>query len=395
MQLAALVSALGLLGPWACSSGGATGAGSATGGQASTTTATSSSSSTGPTSTSATAASSSSGAAPPSKVADACASDADCGPNLGCVLPTAHDSIFGGGAPAGYCTTSCASNADCPADSRCLTGSLGVGNCVLTCGFGPKLNQFDDALSASKCRGRDDVRCTLVGSLHCCLPTCSADSQCPAGLACDPHVAECAAPGPAPDAGGGSGTGAPCDPKAPKSVCAGVCLSFTGSMATTCSEVCVLGGDPAHPASSPSCGGVTQGLCIYRPSGNGAGDYGFCAPACLKQDDCQNPDFWCLPVAGLTGTMGVPNGFCTLGTPCPNGASDCASIAMSTCTATNYGPICLTSDFPLGGAAPMDGGTEGGVDDGGTEGGVDDGGTDGGVDDGGNDGGTSDGGDGG
>jgi hypothetical protein len=155
-------------------------------------------------------------------------------------------------------------------------------------------------------------------------------------------------------------------------------VSFTGSSAALCSELCVLGGDPANPAGSPSCGGPAKGLCIFRPAPNGAGDYGYCTAACEKQDDCQNPAFFCMPEMGLTGTTGVSNGFCFNGTPCPKGASDCAAIPMSACTATKYGPICLTSDFPLGSAAPVDGGADGGGDSGtdsGSEGGTSDSGT--------------------
>jgi hypothetical protein len=344
----------------------------------------------GTTTTTSTSASSSTGAPVPSQVGDACAADVDCGPGLICVLPTASDPIFGGGAPGGYCSTSCALDIDCPGtDSLCLVGSLEVGNCVEICKLGPALDTFDDPLAPTKCRGRTDLRCTSTStSADVCLPTCSSDSQCATGMVCDPRTAICL-----PAAATGLPDGAKCSTSATPPDCAGVCVSFTGTDVTMCSQACVLGGDPAHPAASPSCGGVTRGLCIFKPAGNGAGDYGFCSPACSKQDDCQNPDFWCLPQGGLTGTNGVTNGFCKLGTPCPKGASDCSGIPQSTCTDTLYGPICLAGGFPLGGAAPNDGGVDdgglcdgsacdGGVDDGGDSG-VDDGGVDAGVDDGG------------
>src|SRR5262249_40796628 len=105
-------------------------------------------------------------------------------------------------------------------------------------------------------------------------------------------------------------------------------------------------------------------------SGNGAGDYGFCAPACTAQDECQNPEFWCFPVGGLTG-MGVDNGFCFGATACPHGDSDCAQEQGTVCTQTKYGPECLNPLFPRGGAAPADAGTDGsgGTGGGGTGGG--------------------------
>jgi hypothetical protein len=369
-----------LAAPWACGSGGI-GAGPGGGGG-------SGGSGGGTTTSQGSTAASSSGTPAPSKVGDACGADADCGAGLVCILPTADDPIFNGGPPGGYCSASCALDVDCPADSVCFVGDAGVGNCTLKCSIGPALVKFDDALSPAKCRGRDDVACTpLTSGTDLCLPTCSADSQCPAPLVCDPRASTCAAMATA-----GLPTGSACNPM--QTACSGTCVSFTGSSSSLCSQICVLGGDPTQPTSSPSCGGVSKGVCLFRPSKNGAGDYGFCDPACAKQDDCQNPEFWCGPAAGITGTAGVTNGLCALGKACPNGASDCASSA--TCTQTIYGPYCLAGDFPLGSSAPVDGGTsDGGLDDGGLDGGgQDDGGTsDGGTSDGStSDGGTSDGG---
>jgi hypothetical protein len=120
----------------------------------------------------------------------------------------------------------------------------------------------------------------------------------------------------------------------------------------------VLGGDSPF-TTTPSCGGLTNGICIYSQQGEGAGDVGFCANACSKQDDCQFPAFTCFALQGLTGAMGgVPNGFCLPGTACPNGMSDCAMLTGSTCTMTADGPLCLDSMFPLGSGA-LDGGTNG------------------------------------
>jgi hypothetical protein len=108
----------------------------------------------------------------------------------------------------------------------------------------------------------------------------------------------------------------------------------------------VLGGQNIQ--AGPNCGGETKGLCAFSPMGNGAGDFGFCAPACLHQSDCQNPNFWCFPITNLTGTGPgeVPNGWCFGATACPNGASDCTAQAGTKCTQTSAGPFCLNPTFP-------------------------------------------------
>lgn len=337
-----------LAGPWACSSSNH---GTGGGGSATTTTTTH---------TTSTGLVTSSGTGSTSNVAQACAQDADCGGMLTCIKPTAKDPVFGGGPAGGYCSASCAADTDCPGtDSVCLKGASGPGTCALSCTIGPKLTFLNDALSVDKCRGRNDVRCQALNSGSAvCLPTCGLDSQCPTGKVCDPRNSVCVD---APTTGLPSG--GKCDPMAMTPECAGVCVNFTGGN-TSCSTRCVLGGDSMDPTNTPNCGGPKHGLCDYSPTGNGAGDYGFCAPACSKQDECQNPSFWCFPVKGLTGVKNITNGYCFGATACPNGAADCTS-AGTACTETKDGPFCLKPDFPLGGAAPADAGTDGGGSDGG------------------------------
>jgi hypothetical protein len=133
----------------------------------------------------------------------------------------------------------------------------------------------------------------------------------------------------------------------------------------------VIGNDPTatSPTAWTDCGGITKGLCAYLdPTTEGFGDQGFCTNACKKQDDCDNPNFWCYAITNLTGKFGITNGWCFGGAPCPNGDSDCtAAQSLGTCVQTAYGPQCLSAQFPLGSAAPDGGTTTDGGSDAGTE----------------------------
>jgi hypothetical protein len=292
----------------------------------------------------------------------ACMTSSDCGMGLTCILPTDNNPVFGGGPPNGYCSKSCTMDTDCPGlNTLCLMNATGtVGACVTACPYGPPLMFINDPISNSPCM-RDDVACTPVGpSVAACLPLCGEDSQCPAGRHCDPRDGVCVT---TPHTGDPTGT--PCDPNAALPTCAGGCLPLSASdgglAAAFCTSSCVAGGDKPFTAT-PSCGGLTNGICFYVPFGGGAGDVGYCAPACTKQSDClQFPTFVCAPFKGLTGVeAGVPNGFCVGGIPCPNGPSDCTNISGTTCVPTAHGPLCLNSGIPLGSEAP-----DGGVGDGG------------------------------
>jgi hypothetical protein len=276
-----------------------------------------------------------------------CGGDGDCGANLKC-LTAEGDNVFLGGGPAnGYCSKDCASDVDCPGtDSFCATPGAGKpGICLRTCTLGPELMFLNDPLDPEKCHGRDDLRCAALntpGKDTVCLPSCGNVDQCPAGRVCDPRSSVCVT-----KANTGLPLGAKCDPQATTPECAGICVGF-GDGITACSSPCALGGeiDPTDPASSPDCGGLNNGLCVYSAAMSGAGDLGFCGGACTEQDDCQNPAFWCKDVGGL------PKGYCLGGTPCPNGQTDCKS-AGETCKDTKYGPFCTNSKYPLGDAAPV------------------------------------------
>jgi hypothetical protein len=186
---------------------------------------------------------------------------------------------------------------------------------------------IDDPLDPDKCFGREDVACQPALGVELCIPTCGSDSQCPAGRLCDPGLKVCVT-----TANMGLPTGDDCDPM--MSACAGQCISFAGGL-TACSTRCVLGGELV----ADDCGGLDQGLCAFLPSGNGAGDVGFCAEACTAHSDCQNPGFWCYDFGGGN------NGYCFGADPCPNGQIDCGGGL--TCTNTPYGPFCIDPTFPL------------------------------------------------
>jgi hypothetical protein len=272
-----------------------------------------------------------------------CLADSDCGSGLKCLAPDAKNPALGGGPANGYCSKDCATDDDCPGLNSLCMGATGSqpGVCLLTCATGPALSSLDEMLDPGKCLGREDVRCTnITNTTTACRPNCGRDDQCPAGTVCDPRSTVCVD-----KANTGLALGAKCDPKATTPECAGVCASFTDANASWCSSPCVLGGDFATDLTAVAdCGGVDKGMCYYRPIDNGAGDLGFCVPACKAQDECQNPSFWCSDV-------GLPdNGYCTLGTPCPNGQADCKSPDM--CTDTKHGPFCLDPKYPLGTAAP-------------------------------------------
>ncbi len=283
----------------------------------------------------------------PATFGGACEADTDCKPGLRCITSRADDPTMGGGPASGYCSKSCTMDSDCADDTtvRCVVDeNWQNGICLLTCTIGPALTFVNDPLDPKKCNGRNDVSCTPADiNTNLCLPTCGGDSQCPLGRVCDPRLTVCVD-----KASTGKPTGAPCDPKAKVPECAGICAEFVGG-ATTCTSSCVLGGDPG-PTMTPNCGGVEHGYCLYWNDANGAGDIGFCAPACNKHDDCQAPSFWCRGIGGFTGEF-VANGYCMGTAACPKGQSDCKS-PNETCTPTKFGPFCLDPTFPLGSNEP-------------------------------------------
>ena len=276
----------------------------------------------------------------------ACAANADCGETLKCLTSDLNVAAFGNGGPAnGYCSKDCKVDNDCPLSGACVgASSAKAGTCILTCTLGPELTGLDEEQDPDKCNGRTDTRCAPLnntGTITGCRPTCGRDDECSVGRVCDPRSALCVA-----KANTGLPMGAKCNPMATTPECAGACVSFGGGV-TLCSSPCGLGGaiDPADLTLITDCGGLDKGVCAFSPSGNGAGDYGFCSPACHTQGDCQIPSFGC-------GNVGLPDsGFCSPAKACPNGAADCKTPEV--CTETKEGPLCLDSKYPLGTAAPV------------------------------------------
>jgi hypothetical protein len=320
------------------------------------------------------------GGAASGKLAAPCSSDADCGGDLTCLRPGDMDMVFGGGAPGGFCTKVCYGDAACATEGGVclLTAPEEAGRCTLPCTLGPPVSGVPGLfvpLSSTKCRGREDVRCVKsTATSGVCLPTCGEDAQCGGGGGrCDPRTAVCVQ-----TPSTGDPTGAACDPSVMPSNCAGQCIIFTTGLAM-CSEPCVLGG--ASPQSL-DCGGADHGLCAFHPTGNGAGDTGFCSPACMEQSDCGNPYFWCFGVPGLTEVL--HRGYCFAAGGCPHGQSDCVpsndggvNQPPYVCTNTPAGPLCLDPQFSIaaGDAGAGDGGDSGMSDAGMSDAGTGDAGT--------------------
>jgi hypothetical protein len=160
----------------------------------------------------------------------------------------------------------------------------------------------------------------------------------------------------------GKPLGAPCDPDAKTPECAGFCQKFTGMTGGVCSAPCTLGDNDFFNTSD--CGGLAEGLCVFRPSGYGAGDFGRCTRSCTEHGDCGNPAWWCF------GNNFAENGYCFTGQDCTTTA-DCTNAMLGpeyTCVMTKFGGKCLELDpkcvmnggdettcglqFPLGSAAP-------------------------------------------
>lgn len=305
----------------------------------------------------------STGAGGSSMLGLACSNNSVCGDEGRCLLASDDSPIIAGGAPNGYCTKDCASDSDCGVQGRCLIpDGASQGECYLTCSIGPELQFLDDMLDPAKCQAREEARCTVInGGADVCIPNCGRDSQC-GGRSCDPRSGACVD-----TPNSGKGIGEVCDDQAAnEDGCAGFCQSFTGETDSICSNPCVLGGE----LDGDDCNGLANGLCVYRPSGYGPGDFGRCSKACSSHDECGNPDWWCAP------NNFAQNGYCFTTDDCPNG-NECG--ADEQCTDTKYGPKCLDFDptncggggaggaggcaliFPLGDAAPDGAGGAGGA----------------------------------
>ena len=264
----------------------------------------------------------------------------------------------------------CQSSSDCPAGAQCSNAVYAQGNpiyptpiCLSTCtpapasegiaecgarvvpgeglcqppsGSGPALCLPLCEVTPSGvivgCQGANDV-CQLLGpsgsdGAGWCLPGCTADSQCPPGLKCDPVLASCVSiplmttlP-----------IGAPCSlaTNPPPCNCIGVASADGGAAARGyCTAACVTGvsacpsppadggaisdgGDAGASAGAPwvCSAGVNQ---VTQIDGGGIfttqapGLYGFCAEPCNADADCAQIHGHCsqgdpAAPAGFTGT---------------------------------------------------------------------------------------------
>lgn len=307
--------------------------------------------------------SSSTGMGMATKLGAKCSADGDCDAEMRCITAATNSPSLNGGAADGYCTKDCLADADCPGTgSRCLMADgESTGECFLGCVIGPELEFIDDPLDEGKCHGREDLRCSSLNAGEVCLPNCGKDSQCD-GRTCNPKNGFCVD---APTEG--KAMGAECDADAPnEDGCAGFCQTFTSDTPSICVSACVLGGNLLE---TDDCGGIDKGVCIYRPGGYGAGDFGRCSAACTQHDACANPAWWCF------SNNFVEHGFCFTATDCPNGDVECGTGEK--CADTKYGPKCLDADadclmnggspadcplqYPLGAAEPPGSGGAGGA----------------------------------
>lgn len=300
-----------------------------------------------------------------SKLGEVCDKDGDCGAGMRCITPESNSPILGGGAVNGYCTKDCSKDDECPGEgSSCIVPpNSNTGECFLGCTIGPELEFIDDMLDPGKCHGRDDLRCSELSMATVCLPVCSKDEQC-GSRQCDTRTGYCVD-----KASTGKPLGALCNPDAKVPECAGFCQKFTGTTPAICSAPCVLGDNDFF--NTNDCGGLDKGLCVYRPSGYGAGDFGRCASACTSHDQCGNPAWWC------SANNFAENGYCFTTEDCTTTA-DCANAMLGpeyACVPTKFGGKCLEIDaeclkkendpakctlFPLGTAAPDPTGGSGG-----------------------------------
>jgi hypothetical protein len=225
----------------------------------------------------------------------ACTTDFDCTIGLVC-LTANHTDFFGLGGPAhGYCSTSCATAGDqkcadiggvCADVSNAGDGSLYA--CLQSCVLG--------SAPDSKCHARADVACTPTTNDQAstegeCTPTCSSNSECPAGTNCNFGV--CIALNAMIPATDPTGTHCTPAPAGQADSCGGsaICLTLTvaGVPKNVCSRACVLGSSSAcdFVDATMSLGTTPHAICLGTLTANpSAGDIGFCIQQCDAVSNC-------------------------------------------------------------------------------------------------------------
>lgn len=192
---------------------------------------------------------------------EACASTDDCEEDLECFTVDQQPWGFPGGACTRYCTTT----AECPLGGVCADGL-----CTLFC---------DHGQSVTKCLGRENLACILIGdegnSYGVCTPICHGDEDCP-GRRCDRATGLCTNVAPT----GAQGPFSTCQtPDQGADPCRGCCS------AGRCFEVCRIDDQIS------GCNGDPSLTCHSHQNGVN-GDMGFCTTTCTP-GDCSPIAFVC------------------------------------------------------------------------------------------------------
>lgn len=232
----------------------------------------------------------------PAGLGATCLADADC---AGSVCLSEHDT----GWPGGFCSANCdASQPTCQGTGKCVDTGQPEGVCILPC-----------TSNGGECRsGYECLDVLGDGSLMGCIPSCSADAQCPALGSCDPARRLCIAPEANCSNGLDDDGDGLIDCEDPKS-CQGTpaCASgatLTGHPCTANSDCKATGGDPA--CMSEAAAGFPHGACSE-----------FCN---LSMNDCASAGAVCVD-RQLPSGDGMCFLSCTTAADCPTAGYQCAS----------------------------------------------------------------------
>jgi hypothetical protein len=245
-----------------------------------------------------------------------CTSDFDCSAAFVCLKASGNDFYDLAGPPHGYCSIPCSGAADQKCSSiggMCIDLSANQDGttsfCFQTCTLG-------DA-PENKCQNRTDIGCGPIDPTSAtstdgfCQPTCSSNSECPAGRNCEYGL--CVPMGTLVPR---DPIGKHCDPpSAAMDTCAGstACLSDPATSGTKnfCTELCVYGSatacNIADQSTALSTGG--HGVCLASSASSNFGDVGFCFQQCDAPTDCLDQTDTGL-ICDMT-VVGLPHGFCS------------------------------------------------------------------------------------
>jgi len=249
-----------------------------------------------------------------SDIGDACRSDSDC------------EDLCIEDFPGGYCSSIC--TGDCPAGSTCTPVGGGTSLCLLDC----------DPASDDPCE-RPGFGCPggfMFPSV--CIPGCSADSDCPDGLACDPSggfTEEGTCYDPDAETGGACEDDESCPPDSfcfsedrsgwPGGACVGFGCDVESNEGCLGDAQCIPGGRGGRCIDGCADGECRDG---YRcEPDDDYPDRMICVPGCDDDDQCTEPGLVCNPAVGICDVEFDAD---ELGQPC--------STRMGACS----GGSCLT-----------------------------------------------------